>query len=78
MVLNVWMIMNDYQLDPVDVSVERYNMDTEVVVVDVDDDEERRSVTDVHDAMVNVTSAIVVEIVVHMVMMTDDDEGAAY
>ena len=68
--------MNDYQLDPVDVSVERYNMDTEVVMVDVHD-EERRSVTVVEGVMMNVTSAIVVKIVVHMVM-TDDDEGVAY
>ena len=72
--------MNDYQLDPVDVSVERYNMDTEVVVVlvlvDVHD-EEMRSVTVVEGAMMNVTSVIVVEILVHMVM-TNDDEGVAY
>ena len=72
--------MNDYQLDPVDVSVERYNMDTVVVVVlvlvDVHD-EEMRSVTVVEGAMMNVTSVIVVEILVHMVM-TNDDEGVAY
>ena len=70
--------MNDYQLDPVDVSVERYNMDTElVVVVDVHDEERRRSVTVVEGVMMNVTSAIVVEIVVHRVM-TDDEGGVAY
>ena len=70
--------MIDYQLDPVDVPVERYNMDTvPVVVVDVYDEERSVSVTDVHDAMeVNVKSAIVVEILVHMVMT--DDEGVAY